>query len=262
VNGARNVRQNLLFSKAVAEGGRALLIDVGRMLDLHAAAPTPEAAQALDNEIGFYTPIAKACLTEWGTEAASRALQVWGGHGYINGNGMEQILRDSRIGTIYEGTTGVQAMDFIGRKVLSSKGGNQAQKFGQRVNKLARSHLFSSGPLGTYGRQLWLMQKKWRIATTKIGLMAQKNHDAVAAASEDFLMYSGYLTLGYYWLRMAEAAQKKVAAGQDRDGFYQTKLDTCEFVFTRVLPRADAHYSIMQEPPKLCEYKEENWDIQ
>lgn len=256
-----NVRQNLLFAKAVAEGGRALLLDVGRMLDLHAAAPSAEAAHALDNEIGFYTPIAKACLTEWGVEAASRSLQVWGGHGYINGNGMEQILRDSRIGTIYEGTTGVQAMDFIGRKVLSSKGGNQAQKFGQRVNKLVRAHLFSTGPLGSYGRQLWLMQKQWRIATTKIGFMAQKNRDAVAASSEDFLMYSGYLTLGYYWLRMAEVAQKKVAARQDPDGFYQAKLDTCEFVFTRMLPRADAHYKIMQESPALCAYKEESWDI-
>ncbi|KPA85151.1 putative mitochondrial acyl-CoA dehydrogenase [Leptomonas pyrrhocoris] len=257
-----NVRSNILFSKAVAEGGRALIVDVSRMLDLHFAAPTPEAAAKLDNEIGFYTPIAKGCLTEWGFEAASRSLQVWGGHGYINGNGMEQILRDSRIGTLYEGTTGVQAMDFIGRKVLSSKGGNQAKRFGQRVNKLARAHLFSSGPLGSYGRHLWLMQKQWRIATMKIGFMAQKNHDAVAAASEDFLMYSGYLTLGYYWLRMAEAAQKKVAAGQDPDGFYQAKLDTCEYVFTRVLPRADAHYKMMQEPPALCAYKQENWDIQ
>ncbi|KPI84006.1 putative acyl-CoA dehydrogenase [Leptomonas seymouri] len=257
-----NVRQNLLFAKAVAEGGRALILDVSRMLDLHAAAANPEAAQELDNEIGFYTPIAKACLTEWGVEAASRSLQVWGGHGYINGNGMEQILRDSRIATVYEGTTGVQAMDFIGRKVLSTKRGNQAQKFGQRVNKLARAHFFCSGPLGSYSRQLWLMQKQWRIATTKIGLMAQKNHDAVGAASEDFLMYSGYLILGYYWLRMAEVAQKKVSAKQDPDGFYQTKLDTCEFVFTRVLARADAHYKIMLEPPALCAYKEENWDIQ
>lgn len=256
-----NVRQNILFAKAVAEGGRALLLDVARMLDLHAAAPTPEAATALDNEVGFYTPIAKACLTEWGVEAASRSLQVWGGHGYINGNGMEQILRDSRIGTIYEGTTGVQAMDFIGRKVLSSKGGNQAQKFGQRINKLARTHFFSTGPLGSYSRQLWVMQKQWRIAMTKIGLMAQKNHNAAGASSEDFLMYSGYMTLGYYWLRMAEVAQKKVSAGQDPDGFYQAKLDTCEFVFTRVLPRADAHHKIMLEPANLCTYKQENWDI-
>ncbi|KAK7195015.1 acyl-CoA dehydrogenase [Novymonas esmeraldas] len=256
-----NVRQNLLFAKAVAEGGRALLLDVGRLLDLHAAAPSAAAAEALDQEIGFYTPIAKACLTEWGVEAASRSLQVWGGHGYIRGNGMEQILRDSRIGTIYEGTTGVQALDFIGRKVLSTKGGNQAKRFGQRVNKLAWSHMFSSGALGRHARQLWLMQKQWRIATARIGLMAVKNRDAAAASSEDFLMYSGYMTLGYYWLRMAEVAQRKVAAGQDADGFYQTKLDTCEFVFTRILPRAEAHNKIMQAEPTLCTYKEENWDM-
>ncbi|CBZ28625.1 putative acyl-CoA dehydrogenase [Leishmania mexicana MHOM/GT/2001/U1103] len=256
-----NVRQNVLFAKAIAEGGRALLLDVGRLLDLHAAAPDAATAEALDHEIGFYTPIAKACVTEWGVEAASRLLQVWGGHGYIKGNGMEQILRDSRIGTIYEGTTGVQALDFIGRKVLSTKGGNQAKRFGKRVSKLAWAHMLSTGALGRYGRQLWLMQKQWRIVTTRIGLMALKNRDAAAASSEDFLMYTGYMTLGYYWLRMAEVAQRRVAAGQDADGFYQTKLDTCEYVFTRILPRAEAHKRIMLAEPTLCRYKEENWDI-
>ncbi|KAG5500583.1 hypothetical protein JKF63_03678 [Porcisia hertigi] len=256
-----NVRQNVLFAKAVAEGGRALLLDVGRLMDLHAAAPDAASAAALDNEIGFYTPIAKACLTEWGVEAASRSLQVWGGHGYIKGNGMEQILRDSRIGTIYEGTTGVQALDFIGRKVLNTRGGNQAKRFGQRVNKLAMKHLLSRGALGQYARRLWLMQKQWRIATTRIGLMALKNRDAAAASSEDFLMYTGYMVLGYYWLRMAEVAQRKVTAGQDADGFYQTKLDTCEYVFSRILPRAETHKIIMLAEPTLCEYKEENWDI-
>ncbi|KAG5474500.1 hypothetical protein LSCM1_03286 [Leishmania martiniquensis] len=256
-----NVRQHVLFAKAIAEGGRALLLDVGRLMDLHAAASDAAEAKALDHEVGFYTPIAKACLTEWGVEAASRLLQVWGGHGYIKGNGMEQILRDSRIGTIYEGTTGVQALDFIGRKVLSTKGGNQAKRFGKRVSKLAWAHLLSKGALGQHARQLWLMQKQWRIATTQIGLMALKNRDAVAASSEDFLMYTGYMTLGYYWLKMAEVAQRKVAAGQDADGFYQTKLDTCDYVFARILPRAEAHKRIMQAEPTLCKYKEENWDI-
>ncbi|EPY36356.1 acyl-CoA dehydrogenase, partial [Angomonas deanei] len=114
-----NVRQNILMAKAVAEGGRALVLDLARMLDTLNITKDKKLARALDDEIGFYTPIAKGCLTEWGLEAAIRCQQVWGGHGYIKGNGMEQIVRDARIGTIYEGTTGVQAMDFIGRKVLS-----------------------------------------------------------------------------------------------------------------------------------------------
>lgn len=256
-----SVRQNILFSKAVAEGGRAFLIDIGRLLDQHTVAKNAAEAEELDREIGFYTPIAKACLTEWGVEAASRSMQVWGGHGYIKGNGMEQILRDARIGTIYEGTTGVQAMDFIGRKVLSKKGGNQTKKFGSRVNQIVRAHLFSRGPLGVYARQLWVMLKLWNISTLKIGFAAQKNLEVVGAASEDFLMYTGYMTLGYYWLRMAEVAQKKVSAKQDPDGFYQAKLDTCEYVFTRILPRADGHYQAMQAAPKFTSYNEALWDL-
>lgn len=256
-----NVRMHILIAKAVAEGGRALLVDVGRMLDEQTASKDQAVRDRLEHEIGFYTPIAKACLTEWGVEAASRCLQVWGGHGYIKGNGMEQILRDSRIGPIYEGTTGVQAMDFIGRKVLSTKGGNQAKRFGERINKLIRPHLFSRGDIGSHARTLWLMQKQWRLATVRIALEGKKNADYVAASSEDFLMYSGYMTLGYYWLRMAIVAQKKVAAGKDTDGFYQAKIDTCNFVFKQIVPRAEGHITMTKAGASICQYRQEAWDV-
>lgn len=256
-----NVRHNILFAKAVAEGGRCLLTDIGRLLDLQAAAKDKKTYEELDNEIGFYTPIAKGCLTEWGLEAASRCVQVWGGHGYIKGNGMEQILRDARIATLYEGTTGVQAMDFIGRKVLSTKGGNQAKRFARRVDALTRPLIFRRGPQAVQGRLLWLMNKHWRISTARIALSAKNNLDVVGAASEDFLMYSGYLALGYYWLRMSIAAQRAIHAGKDVDGFYRAKVDTCNYVFERVLPRADSHWRVMTGSAELCKSDQQLWDI-
>lgn len=256
-----NVRQNIMFAKAVAEGGRALLIDVSRLLDLQDFAGDEFSQKALDNEIGFYTPIAKACLTEWGVEASSRCLQVWGGHGYIKGNGMEQILRDSRIATLYEGTTGIQSLDFIGRKVLKSKT-DEVARFAVKLNTLAKEHIFSRGLLGHCARRLWLLQKMWRVAIAKLKISAMNDLDVVGVMSEDFLMFSGYMMLGYYWLRMAAAAQKHISAGADPDGFYQCKLDTCRYVFQSIIPRADAHYRTLQTSgTDILKSNEETWDI-
>ncbi|EPY23234.1 hypothetical protein AGDE_12933 [Angomonas deanei] len=81
----------------------------------------------------------------------------------------------------------------------------------------------------------------------------------MGAAAEDFLMYSGYIALSYYWLRMAEVSSKKIAAGEDADGFHQAKVDTCSYVFERVLPRAKTHYEVMLAPASSA--KHEAWDL-
>lgn len=256
-----NVRHNILYAKAIAEGGRALCTDIARLLDLYESATDAKKRKAIDEEIGFYTPIAKACLTEWGLEAASCGVQVFGGHGFIKGNGMEQILRDARISTLYEGTTGVQALDLIGRKILKSKTG-EPTRFGARVNTLCKEHFFTSGALGQFSRKLWMMQKQWRVATARVGVNAMSDMENVGASSQDFLMFTGYLVLGYYWLRMASVAQKKIAAGKDKDGFYQTKLDTATFFFNRVIPRSTTHLEIMtQTAETLMKPIQTNWDL-
>jgi alkylation response protein AidB-like acyl-CoA dehydrogenase len=256
-----NIRHKLLFMKAVAEGGRALCMDLARLLDLYDKADDPAKKKAIDGEIGFYTPIAKACLTEWGLEAANLGVQCWGGHGFIKGNGMEQIVRDARISTLYEGTTAIQALDFIGRKVLKSKS-NEVARFAARVNGLCKEHLFSSGVIGKHARTLYFQQKKWRMMTLVVGANAMKDMDNVAAAAEDFLMYSGLIVLGYYWLRMGIVASQQIKAGKDTDGFYQSKLDTCDFYFSRVFPRSDSHCQVMMQPAGIVmKSKQESWDL-
>src|SRR5690554_8122949 len=86
-----------------------------------------------DDKLGFLTPILKGCLTELGLEAANLGMQVYGGHGYIREHGMEQIVRDARIATLYEGTTGIQALDLLGRKVLLMTRGKCVREFSQKL---------------------------------------------------------------------------------------------------------------------------------
>src|SRR5690554_5664802 len=111
------VRKMLLTQKAFAEGGRALIYYCSMLVDKVKHADADEKADA-NSQLALLTPIAKAFLTETGFESANHGLQVFGGHGYISEWGMEQNVRDCRISMLYEGTTQIQALDLLGRKVL------------------------------------------------------------------------------------------------------------------------------------------------
>src|SRR5690554_7732150 len=94
-----------------------------------------------DDKLGFLTPILKGCLTELGLEAANLGMRVFGGHGYIREHGMEQIVRDARIATLYEGTTGIQALDLLGRKVLLTTHSGAVRDFTLKIANFPRKNL-------------------------------------------------------------------------------------------------------------------------
>ncbi|MGJ3255920.1 MAG: acyl-CoA dehydrogenase family protein, partial [Alcanivorax sp.] len=117
-----DVRRMLLTSKSFAEGGRALVYLCSQLGDKVKLAGSEEERKEADQLMAFLTPIAKAFLTEAGLESANHGVQIYGGHGFIREWGMEQNVRDARISTLYEGTTGIQALDLLGRKVLPTQG--------------------------------------------------------------------------------------------------------------------------------------------
>lgn len=117
-----DVRRMLLTQKSIAEGGRAMIYYCSFLVDKIAASKDENEIKENQELLGFITPILKAFLTETGLEAANHGVQIFGGHGFIAESGMEQIVRDTRISTLYEGTTGIQALDLLGRKVLMTQG--------------------------------------------------------------------------------------------------------------------------------------------
>ena len=117
-----DIRRMLLTCRAFAEGGRVLALFACLQEDIAAHAGSADERAQADTLVGFLTPIVKGLLTEAGVECAYHAQQVFGGHGYIAEWGMEQLARDVRITTIYEGTTQIQALDLIGRKTLMAEG--------------------------------------------------------------------------------------------------------------------------------------------
>ena len=245
-----DVRRMLLTQRAIAEGGRAMVTYASQFADVYRAGKTEDAKKVAETRLGFCTPILKGFITELGVEAANHGVQVFGGHGYIKEWGMEQILRDSRIATLYEGTTGIQALDLVGRKVLMDKF-KQLNAFTGEMLSFAKGFMpwTAAGKNKAVRKQAWQVAKlaiRWRMLAYKLGAGAKKNPDSVGAGSVDFLMFSGYAYMAYMFVRMSAVATAQLAAGEGDAVFLQEKLHTANFFFERILPRADMHAKTMK----------------
>ena len=248
-----DVRRMLLKQKAIAEGGRAMIYFAAQYADNMISGmleDDQEKYDRWDSELGFLTPILKGFLTEKGLEVANDAMQIFGGHGYIKEHGMEQIVRDARIATLYEGTTGIQALDLLGRKVLLSSRGKCVRDFSRKLVDFGTKNL-RDGQLRPYAWKLLKIAAEWNYLTTRIMLNAAKDREMVGTASHDFLMYSGYAMMAYFWALQAKVAADKLEhGGAEPKEFYQAKLATAEFFFERMLPTAKGHAEAALKPTK------------
>lgn len=239
-----DVRRMLLTIKAFAEGNRAMVYYAVRLVDVVRYDEDAAAREEADTLLAFLTPIAKAFMTEVGFECASLGMQVFGGHGYIAEWGMEQNARDSRIAMMYEGTTGIQALDLLGRKVLMSRG-EMLKAFTRIVHRFCKAHE-GDAALAEFVAPLAALNKEWGELTMQVGMKALQDREEVGAAAVDYLMYSGYACLAYFWADMARVAQAQLAAGRGEADFYRAKLATARFYYQRLLPRTRSHAAAIQ----------------
>lgn len=261
-----DVRRMLLKQKAIAEGGRAMLYDASKYADIMIFGNEKESEEA-DAKLGFLTPILKAFFTEMGYEVSNDGLHIFGGHGYIKEWGMEQIVRDTRIATLYEGTTGIQSLDLLARKVILDKF-KEYWAFTKRILGFCKDY----GPLSR-NKHKWKMMKfiwplmkytaRWQLILGRILLRARKDRDAIGGAAYDFMMFSGFLTTGYYWAMMAQKAYEKLEeGGTESPEYYESKIQTAQFYFERMLPRAKGHAATMAgSMNSLMDMPEENFGL-
>ncbi len=235
-----DVRRMLLTCKALIEGGRAMGYHAASLVDVLEHGHDAEERRQADALLGFVTPIVKACLTEWGIECTYHALQCFGGHGYIAEHGMEQLARDARITTLYEGTTGIQALDLMGRKIM------QLQAVGLQV-MLGMIEQFcvaneDNAAVAEFIAPLRAKAAEWLQLTMGVGQRAVADADEVGAAAYDYLFYSGYVTLAYWWARSVAAAD----VSAQPQAFKDAKRETARFYFARILPRTLTHAAAIQ----------------
>ncbi|MPW42834.1 acyl-CoA dehydrogenase C-terminal domain-containing protein [Acinetobacter guerrae] len=233
------VRSMLMTQKAFAEGGRALVYFLAQHADIVEHSDDLQAKQFSDELLAFLTPIAKAFLTETGNESAKHGVQIFGGHGFIVEHGMEQIARDARISSLYEGTTEIQSLDLLARKVLKSEG-----KLLKNMTDLIEQFIAenqSSAILKPDLDQLSQLKTEWLDITQHIAKKAKNNPEEIGAASVDYLYYSSYVVFAYLWARMAKIAQQKLDDGSTEHKFYQAKLKTAQFFYNKLLNRTQQH---------------------
>ncbi|HEX7108106.1 MAG TPA: acyl-CoA dehydrogenase C-terminal domain-containing protein [Aestuariivirga sp.] len=224
-----DIRRLLMKMKAMTEGCRALALWIGHELDIATSHPDAERREAADDLVALMTPIVKSMLTDHGFSAANDGVQVYGGHGYIREWGMEQLIRDSRITQIYEGTNGIQALDLVGRK-LPMGTGRLARRFFHPVAAHLEQMVAVPGmmefvaPLAkAYGR---LQQ-----ATLWLGKAGTANADDAGGAATEYLRMFGLVAIGYMWCRMAETA-----LANSTDSFNAAKLASARFYMAKIIP--------------------------
>lgn len=230
-----DVRRMLMTQKAVSEGMRMMIYFAAKRVDIAQHAESETSRKSALDMLSLITPIAKGFMTELGFESANLALQCFGGHGYIKEWGVEQNVRDCRISSLYEGTTGVQALDLLGRKILLSDG-KLLGGFTECLQHFCKASA-NAPELSLYVESLTRLHAEWLVITAKIGERAMANPDEVGAASVDYLMYCGYIFMGYMWGRAAKTAVLALATDTQEHDFYRAKLDTARFYFERILPR-------------------------
>jgi alkylation response protein AidB-like acyl-CoA dehydrogenase len=231
-----DVRRMLMHMKSQIEAMRALAYLAAATLDK--ATHHPDAAEKRRHQamIDLLIPVVKAWCTEQCVEIASTGVQIHGGMGFIEETGAAQYLRDARITTIYEGTTGIQANDLVGRKVGYEKG---ATAFAV-IAEMRKTVVALGGDLVNNGKSLAAAIDALEEATRWIVDKFQKNPNEVYAVAVPYLKLFGTVGGGWMMARAMLAAQRKKGEPGADTAFYDAKLTTARFYCEHILPQAAA----------------------
>ena len=228
-----DVRRMLMEARAFIEGMRGLALWGGLLVEL-----ADNGDETADDLIGLLTPVIKGYGTDMGYKVATDMQQIWGGHGYITDNGMEQFVRDARIAMIYEGANGVQAMDLVGRK-LARNGGRAIQAFFSLVDQECAEGK-THERLAHVAVRIEKANAELKAATMWFMQNAMMKPDNAGAGAYAYMHMLGIVALGLMWLRMGKAALRWGAGeGGDRE-FIEAKLVTATFFAERFTPLVGA----------------------
>jgi alkylation response protein AidB-like acyl-CoA dehydrogenase len=223
-----DVRRMLLTMRARTEGLRALTLEAARQLDLAEHHPDADPRQAAGTLADWLLPICKACATEAATEVSNLGIQVHGGYGYVRETGMEQYVRDARVGAIYEGTNGIQALDLVQRKLIRD-GGKRLQLFIEHISAdLTRT---VDCPHTASIHQALMAGLKTLQRCAQHLLQPTLDPRDSAAAATPFLKLAGLIGSGWMWLRMAATATGDSA-------LHQNKRSTAAFFAEQLMPES------------------------
>jgi hypothetical protein len=233
-----DVRRMLMDAKAFTEGMRALALWAGLQVDLSHKAASEDDRLHAEDMLGLITPVIKGYGTDLGFQTAVDMQQIWGGHGYIVENGMDQFVRDARITMIYEGANGVQAMDLVGRK-LPANMGRAVQAFFKLVED-ACTEAQGDERLKDTAERVAKANGELKAATMWLAQNAMADPNQAGAGAYAYMHLTGIVALGLMWLRMGQVAARALGGGREDAAFYEAKLVTARHFAERFCPDAGA----------------------
>jgi hypothetical protein len=235
-----DVRRMLLTMKAQIEAMRALAYTASAALDKARHHPDDGERARQQARVDLLIPIVKGWCTEQAIEIASTGVQIHGGMGFIEATGAAQYLRDARITAIYEGTTGIQAADLVGRKIGFEKGATAALIIAEMRGDMARLAPHAQTEVAALHAALTRAVDALDAATQWVVTTFPADANAVAAVSVPYLKLWGIVAGGWLMGRAAEIAAARFAESKDDLRFYKTKIATARFYIEHILPQAPA----------------------
>ena len=228
-----DVRRMLMNCKSQVEAMRAVAFYVAAALDHNHANPDAAAQAEANAIVEFFTPIVKGWSTEVATQVVSEALQVFGGMGYVEETGVAQYYRDVRIAQIYEGTTGIQGNDMLGRKFLKDMGKTATKIITHMQATVKECAASDNEHVKAIGVELGKAVGALQEASMWLGGNAMKDLRATFAGAVPYLMLWGYVAGGWQMARAALVSAKKAGT----DPFYDAKIVTARYYADHVLPK-------------------------
>ncbi len=230
-----DIRKSLLNMKSIIEGERALCFWLSQQTEVSLYHPDEKIKQEASDFVSLMTPVVKTMFTEMGMEITSEAIQIHGGYGYTKDQGIEQLYRDNRITPIYEGTNSVQAADLVFRKLVN-KNGDIINKYLEMIKSDCNTE---NEKLKPFIKELKIHLEILSNFTFWIKEKIQNSKDDASAACNDYLKALGFISIAHAWIKVLEVSFKDYESNKN---FYEDKIQTADFYFKRVLPRAESHF--------------------
>ncbi len=249
-----DVRRMLLAQKAYSEGAFALCLLGAQLSDDEKTAPTEDERKAAHQLLDFLTPMIKTWPSEYGPEANDLAIQVLGGHGYINEHPVEMFYRDNRLNPIHEGTTGIQSLDLLARKVPMNNLAGYKACISEIEKTIAEA---TAGELSAEAQQLSAaLATLQRTTESLLGAMMEKPIDLALANSVKYLDMFGHVVIAWLWLKQGLVAQAKLDA---EPAFYQGKLQAMRYFFRYELPLIEVWSKVLVDLDSTCFDMKDEW---
>ena len=244
-----DIKRSLLTMKSIIEGERALCFWLSQQTEVSLNHSDQAIKEEASDFVSLMTPVVKSMFTDMGMEITSEAMQIHGGYGFTKDLGIEQLYRDNRITPIYEGTNSVQAADLVFRKLVT-KNGDIIDKY---LNLIKEETNINDDRIQSFTKQLDHYLNIMREFTDWIKEKINDSKDDVSAACNDYLKVLGLVATAHAWIKVLEVSFKDYDNNKD---FYEDKIQTANFYFNRVLPRAESHFKTAKTGSKyIMDYK-------